>query len=252
MKRILRPVYGPLLSRLFARWPRLDPSSTVLDANHRPTYCVGGLATNVSDGWRTPRFKEAYGRAWDGIEARGLGNRHDYRAAEWKCHTACWAAETAKRLDGDFVECGVGFGITSGTMLNYTETPTFWLIDAWGSDVPLDAGETYHRYATADDARHLFATFPQARVVHGIVPAILSTLPIERVAYLHIDMNSWQADLAALEYLWPRLVPGGLVIIDDFGFGGFERTKAAIEGFAMRNGTAVLYSPVGPGIMVKT
>jgi hypothetical protein len=65
-------------------------------------------------------------------------------------------------------------------------------------------------------------------------------------------MNSWQADLAALEFFWPRLVAGAVVIVDDFGFGGFERTRAAIERFAEQEGTAVLYSPLGPGILVKT
>jgi hypothetical protein len=61
--------------------------------------------------------------AWSGIEVRGLADRQAFRGSEWKCHTACWAATTASRLQGDFVECGVGFGITSLTILNYTLLP---------------------------------------------------------------------------------------------------------------------------------
>ena len=136
--------------------------------------------------------------------------------------------------------------------MNYIDTPKFWLIDAWGADVPLDEGEIVHRYATVDQARVLFSEFSQAQIVHGVVPSILNTVTIERVAYLHVDMNSWQADLAALEYFWPRLVTGAIVIIDDFGFGGFEKTRDAVDDFAARKGTSVLYSPIGPGMIVKT
>jgi hypothetical protein len=250
LKRWLRPIYLPILGPIFWRWPRLNPKATII--REIPTYAVGGLATNVSDNWRTPRFLDAYDAAWTKIESLGLADRHIHRGAEWKCHTACWAAATASRLEGDFVECGVGFGMTSSVVMNYIDTPKFWLIDAWGGEVPLDEGEIVHRYATADQARAVFSDLPQAQVVHGVVPSILDTVTIERVSYLHVDMNSWQADLAAIEHFWPRLVIGAIVIIDDFGFGGFEKTREAMDDFAARNGTAVLYSPIGPGMIVKT
>ena len=100
-----------------------------------------------------------------------------------------------------------------------------------GKDIAKDKDETYHRYATYEQAKRVFAKFKKARLIHGVVPEILHKTKIKNISYLHLDMNSWRVDLSALEYFWPKLLIGAIVIIDDFGFFGFEKTRKHIENF---------------------
>src|ERR1700733_11727570 len=39
----------------------------------------------------------------------------------WRAHVACWAAQQALTLEGDFVECGVHTGLLSLTICNYLD-----------------------------------------------------------------------------------------------------------------------------------
>lgn len=50
-----------------------------------------------------------------------------------------------------------------------------------------------------------FAEWPNAVVVQGVVPDILSTIPASQVAFLHIDMNSAYPERAVLASLFPTM-----------------------------------------------
>jgi hypothetical protein len=61
--------------------------------------------------------------------------------------------------------------------------------------------------------------YPSALVnyVAGPVEATLpSTLP-ERIGLLRVDTDWYTSTYHELLHLWPRLSPGGILIIDDFG-----------------------------------
>jgi hypothetical protein len=64
-------------------------------------------------------------------------------------------------------------------------------------------------------------------------------------------MNCVQPEIAAMEYFWPKLVAGGVVIIDDYGFSGHEAQKTAADTFAESVGVKILSLPTGQGLMLK-
>jgi hypothetical protein len=49
-----------------------------------------------------------------------------------------------------------------------------------------------------------------------LCPAHSKATPLIRIAYLHIDMNQAPAEVAALDALFDRVVPSGIVILDDY------------------------------------
>ncbi len=53
--------------------------------------------------------------------------------------------------------------------------------------------------------------------MRGKVPESLATVEIERVAYLSLDMNIAYPEIEALKHFWPKLVPGAIVVLDDYG-----------------------------------
>lgn len=49
------------------------------------------------------------------------------------------------------------------------------------------------------------------------VPAWVASNPTREILLLHVDVDLYEPAGVILEHLWPRLVPGGLMILDDYG-----------------------------------
>ncbi len=77
--------------------------------------------------------------------------------------------------------------------------------------------------------------YPQGRIrLHkGMVENTLPTQAPERIAVLRLDTDWYESTRHELEQLWPRLSPGGVLIIDDYGYWAGAR-KAVDEFFASR------------------
>jgi hypothetical protein len=57
--------------------------------------------------------------------------------------------------------------------------------------------------------------------------------------------------MAAAEFLWPRLVPGAFVLLDDYGWAAHVNQKHAWDGFAEKHGVMILPLPTGQGLIMK-
>jgi hypothetical protein len=68
---------------------------------------------------------------------------------------------------------------------------------------------------SADLVRGFFAgEFPQVAVHAGWIPAVFASLPDSPWAYVHLDVSLYEPTLASLEYFYPRLSPGGVILCD--------------------------------------
>ena len=166
--------------------------------------------------------------------------------------------ETLSGLDvaGDIVECGVWRG---GAMLiarAICPERHCWLYDTFnGMTEPTAADrkvsdgypaqDSYNRKTTEgrrwnaaslDDVRQNFidaGLCDDARLsfVIGAVEQTLRSGPLpERIALLRLDTDWYASTKAELEALYPRLVRGGILIVDDFGHWAGAR-RAVLEYF---------------------
>lgn len=215
-----------------------------------PTYNADGFTTiHNADFLSDPRFIAAYAKGLEGIPA-DIAGRTEIR---WRAHTCCWAATQALALSGDFVECGVWYGILSRTMVEYTrfaQLPErrFYLVDTFG-DLQTAGLEHYDR-DIFPVVQERFSSYPNVHLIRGRVPAALASVEATRVAYLSIDMNGIEPERAALEHFYGRMVPGGIIYLDDYGQ-GFEGQKAMIDGFFADKPERVLHLPSGQGLIIK-
>ena len=66
----------------------------------------------------------------------------------------------------------------------------------------------------------------------GYIPeTLISDKSPKSIVYLHIDLNAAKPTLAALEFFFPKLVKGGIVLFDDYGQEAYEETKKIIDKF---------------------
>ncbi len=117
-------------------------------------YAQDGLVSvHCHEFMTAPAFERAYAR---GVQA--IGGVDTYRW-HWRIHLGLWAAASAVKLGGDFVECGVNKGFLSSAImefLNWNETGKhFYLLDTFSgiSDQQVSADELKAGARQKNDAR---------------------------------------------------------------------------------------------------
>jgi hypothetical protein len=218
-----------------------------------PVFDADCLVTNhIHSFMEDPDFHRAYQRA---VKAAGW----DY-GIYWRVHVMLWATRQALAVEGAFVECGTGRGFMASAVCEshgWADRP-FYLVDTFDSRSlapsgdPQEGSEVSPHYATSVDAvRENFAQWPGVKVVVGRVPEVLSQIDTEQVAFLHLDMNHPDAEVAALERLWPRIPLGGVVVMDDYAFLGCRDQHDALNAAAARLGFTIMSLPTGQGLAIK-
>lgn len=256
------------LARLSAENAWLSDRVQAWERHGDPSYNHDYLTVwNKSLGFlRSERFMSAYRRGMESghIIGRPHGSTDDIHI-EWRIHTCCWAGAHAAKLEGAFVECGTNTGIMSLAVCEYVGfnqlDKNFWLFDTFAgmpeeqiNDEERAAGrvsENNMYFDCYDIASRNFAPFPRVHLVRGRIPDTLSMAEIDKVAYLCIDMNILAPEEAALAHFWPKLVPGGVVIFDDYGWSGYRLQKESHDRFAAANGVEILELPTGQGLLIK-
>lgn len=201
-------------------------------------------------------FDHAWGKAVEGNLPAWGGRGKDVR---WRAHTAVWAAKHGLSLKGDFVECGVFLGLLSLTIchcLNFKEIDrNFYLFDTFDG-VPDDGTEKTSRQNQAyfdcyEIAKRNFAPFPNAKLIQGALPATLAQAPLEKIAYLSVDLNHARFEKEVINELWDKLSQSAIVLIDDYAFQGCEDQYEMWNDFASSKGTSILTLPAGSGVLIK-
>lgn len=213
-----------------------------------------------------PAFVRAYQAGMNSGHkiGREKGSNNDIHI-EWRVHVACWAAWHAKQLPGSFVECGVNTGIFSLAVCNYIDFNStgkdFFLFDTF-KGIPEEQmaerekddrlRESKERYEECYDiARRNFESFPKAKLIRGRVPNTLSSVRIDKVCYLSIDMNIAEPEIAAIEFFWDKLVRGAPVLLDDYGWLHNSLQKEEMDRFAVKKNVKILTMPTGQGLLLK-
>ncbi len=247
-----------------------DTGEIVFPTGGRPiaqpwSYNGSGLRTygKNPDFLADERFRRAHACGW----TRGGKKTVHIDDNRWILHVALWAANQASLLPGDFVECGVDTGMMSSAICEWVGfnrlDKDFWLFDTFNGipEAQMSPAEragiaAWHNQSAYQEcfaeAQANFAPWPRCRLVRGEVPKSLAAFPSDRaVAYLSIDMNIVQPELAAIEFFWDRLVPGAVILLDDYGWATHAAQKAAFDEFAQRHGTMVLSIPTGQGLIIR-
>jgi O-methyltransferase len=163
----------------------------------------------------------------------------------------------ANGIQGDFAECGVWRGgsmmAAALTLRSCGDTSrSLYLFDTFEGMTPptkhdvshrgraaeemLSAtkrreGETIWAFATQDDVRiNMGSTQYPAERVHYVAGKVEDTLPArapEKLAFLRLDTDWYESTKHELEHLYPRLVPNGVLIIDDYGH--WEGARRAVD-----------------------
>jgi len=174
----------------------------------------------------------------------------------WRRYILCTSACHCVKLAGDFVECGTLNGTGIKTIIDYFGVDSFTR-DFWGYDTfdynPVE-GHNFDGQSSGLLARvrARFRDYPRVRIVPGLLPESLNGNSPDRIAFLHIDLNSAKYEVQVLDRLFERMVEGAILILDDYEWAGpYRPQKIAEDGWFEARGYRVIPLPTGQGMVIK-
>jgi O-methyltransferase len=67
----------------------------------------------------------------------------------------------------------------------------------------------------------------------------------------HLDVDVYESTKAAAEWVWPRLVDGGIIVVDDYGGDGMDGVQRAVDEVAENPSCRMIHNLNGHAILVK-
>jgi O-methyltransferase len=207
-----------------------------------------------------PRFHELYERSKTFTMTSVERLYSVYKAVEYLAKA---------NIPGDILECGVWRGgscmLVALSLLLFGDRERRILlfdtfeghprpdldkdIDLWGNKAVVDwdnsksdGGSTDWGFASIEEVRANLATtgYPEAKLafIKGKVEDTLAYNIPDRLALLRLDTDWYESTRVALAHLYPRLVPGGVLIVDDYGH--YQGQRQAVDEYFWSTGQHLL------------
>jgi len=182
-------------------------------------------------------------------------------------HQAIWAADCALRRNptGIFVELGTakGYFMTTvlasfeylGTDLNQTQVLLFDSFVPSATDnknsQKNEYGKNIYYAESVDQVKKTFSSYSNVEIHQGLLPNTLNQTEIQPISFIHIDLNSPEIEIECLKQLWGKILPGGMILIDDYAYSGYGYTNNLFNNFAKEFNASILTTAWGPGLIIK-
>jgi len=140
-------------------------------------------------------------------------------------------------LDGEVWECGVYRGGSAMELLKIIGPTTLRLFDTFGGGIPRigDEPKLHGRFAITEAEFEAIRALQDAHdnvcIHEGIIPNTFFGLEGSQIRLAHIDVDSGLAYHGCLDFIWPRLVKGGIMVLDDYGANGCDGATEVTNAF---------------------
>jgi O-methyltransferase len=183
--------------------------------------------------------------------------------ARWRMWMLTRYALHARNLSGNYAEFGTYRGGCAWMLLSTVgldPTRRFHPFDTY-TGIPGDkltdderkAGLSGHLSDTSVD--YVTALLEPWDPIPQLWPGdVFNTIPAAdtgALVFVHMDLNAAAPTLHVLEHMYDRVVPGGIVIFDDYGWSGYEDQRGAIEAFLRDRPEELIALPTGQAVLTK-
>jgi O-methyltransferase len=166
----------------------------------------------------------------------------------------------AARLAGAFAECGVFRGGTALLMARVTEETQnqLHLVDSFdGLPEPDAKRDLFYRkgdfrFSDMGTISSLLSESGHRVHVHkGWIPDAFRELPDSDWALVHVDVDLYRPTHDACEYFYERMLPGGVMLFDEYGFPTCRGEREAVDEFFSRCHETPIVLPTGQALVLK-
>ncbi len=181
----------------------------------------------------------------------------------YRCYELWTLAGRLARLRGDAVEVGVWRGGTGALIARKLKSAApdrfVYLCDTFTGVAGAGLQDTHykggeHADTSIEVVRALLdrMELKNTRILVGTFPQeTAESVSSAELALVHIDVDVHDSAKWCFEWAWPRLVSGGVVVFDDYGFHGCEGITRMVNAITKPDAT-IIYNLNGHAIAVKS
>jgi len=171
----------------------------------------------------------------------------------WRIHVLAWAVEHCKHLKGDMIEFGCYDAKVAEFIIEYSELiqtdKQLFLYDIFDNP-PTEKGPM-HSPQLYDDVVNRLSKYDFVNVIKGLLPNSFEYKKFENIAFVHMDLNSAETEMSLLELFFDKIVPGGILILDDFGQSAYKEQHIQETEFFKKINYSIVELPTGQGMVFK-
>lgn len=168
------------------------------------------------------------------------------------------ALRMAHDVPGDTAEAGGYTGASSWLICRANagqkEHHIFDSFEGLSEPSPLD-GTHWKKNALAADEETLHENLQEFagayRVYKGWIPSRFADVGERRFAFVHVDVDLYQPTKDSLEFFYPRMNTGAILVCDDYGFGGNPGATKAVNDFMRDKPEKVILPAAGGCFFIK-
>jgi O-methyltransferase len=197
------------------------------------------------------RMEELGLRLWSRLQFTALHGRKDKETVDllweiyrdrrsllsaFEAYLVFALARAQSKRPGDYAEVGVYRGASAKLICEAKSDKTLRLFDTFAG-LPQQSSHDggVHReqqYAcTLESVRDYLKGYSNVEFYKGVFPESAKGVCEAKYAFVHFDVDLYEGTLGCLEYFYPRMIPGGIMLSHDYGLlSGVE--KAFKEFFA--------------------
>lgn len=183
----------------------------------------------------------------------------------YRCHELWCLVEQVANLEGALIEVGVWKGGTGGLIAKKSELcgvkDTVYLCDTFSGVVKANpihdnvykGGE--HSDTNEEIVKELiFDQFQlsNVKILNGIFPNDTEHLVKDKIfRFCHIDVDVYDSAKDIFEWIWDKMVIGGIVVFDDYGFITCQGVTKLVNELSENKDNIFFHNINGHGILIK-
>jgi hypothetical protein len=201
---------------------------------------------------KQPFFRDAYEKTRD---VAGIPDP--------RCFVLQSCLRSIARLEGDVAECGVRQGRSTIFMLTADlRDRQYHLFDSFeglsepsSEDRMHNGAQGWEKGALATEesvARANLRDFKNVNFHVGWIPETLEQVSDRKFAFVHIDVDLYEPTVSSLAFFHDRLLPGGMIVCDDYGSARCPGARKAFDEFFAGRPEGIIELPTGQALVTKS
>ena len=185
----------------------------------------------------------------------------------YRCYELWRLVQKVQILDprAAILEVGVWRGGTAGIMSqqlsNLNSTAIIYLADTFTGVAKAGANDNFYTGGEHSDTSQYIvedllknkSEYRHYKILKGIFPEDTANKidATEQFGLCHIDVDVYESAKDILEWVWDKLIPGGLVVFDDYGFHSCPGVTKLVDEYFSYPDRQIIHNLNGHAIMIK-
>ncbi|MEN3976047.1 TylF/MycF/NovP-related O-methyltransferase [Emcibacter sp. SYSU 3D8] len=173
---------------------------------------------------------------------------------------SCWTLHQllaqSLNVPGDVIEAGVFKGGTARLLqLGLQPGRRLFLLDSFEGMKHVSDNDRHKAGDFSDTSLESVRSFlgndPSIRFIKGWIPKTFEKVDSNNFCFAHIDLDLYQITSDLLHFIYPRLVSGGIIVLDDYGYASCPGAREAVDEFFSDKPERILTMTTAQAIIIK-